>query len=139
MIAPGTVASGLRILIVDDELDNRELLQIVLKWDGFVTQTAESGEQALLQVAAHPPDVILADLMMPGMDGYELMARLKQIPESQSIPVIMLSAMADSATRKRALSSGAVAYVTKPIDRSELCEQVRTVLGLGARGSVRVG
>jgi len=113
---------------VDDEVDNRELLQIILKWSGFVTQLAASGEAALVNAGAEPPDLILVDLMMPGMDGYELIACLKQKPETEDIPVIMLSAMNDSATRKRALAAGAVAYITKPIVRSELCEQVRGVL-----------
>jgi len=117
-----------RILIVDDELDNRELLQIILKWSGFVTQSAANGEDALANALAEPPDLILVDLMMPGMDGYQLIAKLKQEPETEHIPVIMLSAMTDSAIRKRALSTGAAAYITKPIDRSELCEQVRGVL-----------
>ena len=116
------------ILIVDDEGDNRELLQIILNWSGFVTQIAVSGEEALVNVTAKPPDLILVDLLMPGMDGYQLIASLKQRPETAQIPVIMLSAMNDSATRKRALSAGAAAYITKPIDRSELCEQVRGVL-----------
>jgi CheY-like chemotaxis protein len=76
---------------------------------------------------------------MPGMDGYQFIARLKQTPETQAIPVIMLSAMNDSLTRKRALSAGADAYITKPIDRSELCEQVRAVLSSrqSAHGSDR--
>jgi len=121
-----------RVLIVDDEVDNRQLLGIMLKCGGFETQTANDGEEALLSVAANPPDVILVDLLMPGIDGYQLTAQLKQNAKSAGIPVIMLSAMDDSATRKRALSSGAAAYVTKPIDRSELCEQVRSVLRLKA-------
>jgi CheY-like chemotaxis protein len=121
-----------RILIVDDELDNRELLQIILKWSGFVTQTAVGGEDALRCVAGEPPDLILVDLMMPGMDGQQFTASVKQNPETRHIPVIMLSAMSDSATRQRALNTGADAYITKPIDRSELCEQVRSVLALKA-------
>lgn len=117
-----------RILIVDDEVENRELLQIILKWSGFVTQLSASGEEALANAAAEPPALILVDLLMPGMDGYQFIARLKQTPETQAIPVIMLSAMNDSLTGKRALSAGADAYITKPIDRSALCEQVRAVL-----------
>jgi CheY-like chemotaxis protein len=122
-----------RILIVDDEVDNRELLRIVLKWEGFVTRTAEGGEEALRSAAAEPPDLFLVDLMMPGIDGYQLTAMLKQNPTTKNIPVIMLSAMNDSATRARAISTGAEAYLSKPIDRSELCEQVRSVLALKAR------
>jgi len=118
------------VLIVDDEADNRELLRIILNWAGFATKTATGGEEALLSVAADPPDLILIDLMMPGLDGYQLTARLKQNPETRAIPLIMLSAMNDSATRARALSTGADAYISKPFDRSELCEQVCGVLGV---------
>jgi len=125
--------SPARILIVDDEVDNRELLQIVLKWEGFVTQTASGAEEALRCAVVEPPDLILVDLMMPGIDGYQLTATLKQDPKTRHIPIIMLSAMNDSATRKRALSTGVQAYITKPIDRSELCDQVRSTLGLKAR------
>ena len=124
---------GPRILIVDDEPDNRVLFRIMLESGGFVIQTASDGEEALLSVVTDPPDAILVDLMMPGMDGCQLTARLKQCSESEGIPVIMLSAMNDSVVRKRALGSGAVAYVTKPIHRSELCEQVRNVLRLKER------
>jgi len=122
-------AAAPRILIVDDEVDNRELLQIVLNWQGFVTRSADSGGQAMQSALAEPPDLIIVDLMMPGMDGCQFIAALKQSPVTQCIPVIMLSAMSDSTTRKRVLSAGAAAYLTKPIDRTELCEQVRTVLG----------
>jgi len=124
----GEPVSPVRILIVDDEVENRELLQIILNWSGFVTQLSASGEEALASAAAEPPDLILVDLLMPGMDGYQFIASLREKSESQDIPVIMLSAMNDSLTRKRALSAGADAYITKPFDRSELCEQVRAVL-----------
>jgi len=117
-----------RILIVDDEVDNRELLQIMLEWRGFHIQTAASAEEALIRAAAEPPDLMLVDLMLPGIDGCQLTAALKEDERTQGIPVIVLSAMNDSVTRKRALSTGAEAYLTKPIDRSELYEQVQTVL-----------
>jgi putative two-component system response regulator len=133
MSAPSVDAPPAQILIVDDELDNRELLQIVLNWQGFATRTAGSGEEALLSAAADPPDLILVDLMMAGIDGCQLTATFKQDPKTRDIPVIMLSAMNDRATRERALGAGAEAYISKPIDRSELCEQVRTVLSLKAQ------
>jgi len=128
MLRPST--SPARILIVDDQVDNRELLQIILKWAGFVTQTANDGEEALRSVAAEPPDLVLVDMLMPGMDGCQLTASLKQNPDTRHIPVILVSAMNDGATRKRALSSGAAAYITKPFVRSELCQQLSLVLGL---------
>jgi CheY-like chemotaxis protein len=122
-------AEGWRILIVDDEPDNRELLQIVLNWDGFATQTAASGEEALASVAEHPPDLMLLDLMMPGLDGCQVTTLLKQNLATRNIPVMIISAMNDRATRLRVLSAGATAFISKPIDRSDLCERVRAVLG----------
>jgi CheY-like chemotaxis protein len=118
-----------RILIVDDEPDNRELLQIVLDWDGFVTETAASGEEALARVAEHPPDLMLLDLMMPGLDGCQVTALLKQNLATRDIPVMILSAMNDHATRLRVLGAGAAEFISKPIDRSDLCQRVRAVLG----------
>ncbi len=97
-----------------------------------MTQTAADGEQALRSAAAEPPDLVLVDLMMPGMDGYQLIASLKQNPETRHIPVIMLSAMHDSATRKQALSAGADAYITKPIDRQSCAHKCAAVLSLAA-------
>ena len=121
-----------RILIVDDEADNRALLQIVLKWEGFSTSSAENGEEALASATAHLPDLILLDLMMPGLDGCEVTVQLKANPVTKNIPVAIISAMDDRATRARVLHAGAVDFLAKPIDRSDLCQRVRGILGLTA-------
>lgn len=118
-----------RILIVDDEPDNRELLRIVLGWDGFVTETAASGEEALASAAEHPPDLMLLDLMMPGLDGCQVTTLLKQNLATKNIPVMIISAMNDHATKMRVLRAGAAEFISKPIDRSDLCQRVRAVLG----------
>ncbi len=131
-LALALVAQPARILIVDDELDNRELLQIVLGWDGFLTSMAGSGEEALASVADLAPDLVLLDLMMPGLDGCEVTAQMKANPATKDIPVVIVSAIDDRATRTRVLRAGAIDFITKPIDRSDLCRRVREILGLTA-------
>ena len=118
-----------RILIVDDELDNRELLQIILKWEGFLTSTANSGDDALAAMAKDLPDLVLLDLMMPGLDGCEVTTRMRQNIVTRGIPVLILSAMDDPAARARVLLAGAAGFILKPIDRADLCQRVRTLSG----------
>jgi CheY-like chemotaxis protein len=119
-----------RILIVDDEPDNRELLRIVLNWEGFSTSTAACGQEALAAVATRAPDLVLLDLMMPGLDGCEVTVQMKSCPETKDIPVLIVSAMDDPATRERVLCAGAAGFIMKPIDRTDLCRRVRSLLGL---------
>ncbi len=116
------------ILIVDDERDNRELLDIILTREGFRVLSAESGADALASLALEPPDLILLDVMMPGMTGYDVAARIKGNPATKNIPVIMVSALSGPAARSLALSAGADDVLTKPVDRAELCMHVRALL-----------
>src|SRR4026209_2849400 len=122
------------ILIVDDERHNRELLEVMLKPEGFILLSAASGEEALTMVAGQPPDLILLDVMMPGMSGYEVVKRVKSDPEAKSIPVIMLTALDDRNARMLGLSAGAEDFLPKPVDRAELCVWVRDLLRLKAFG-----
>ena len=129
---PEREAGAALILIVDDESDNRELMQLVLNWEGFVTLTAASGEEALAIAADEPIDLVLLDLMMPGMDGHEVTTRMKRSLVTRKIPIVVVSAMNDHATRQRVLNAGAAEFVSKPIDRSDLCQRVRNILGHAA-------
>ena len=117
-----------RILIVDDELLNRQLLEVILKPEGYLLRTAGSGEEALAIVAEQPPDLILLDIMMPGMDGYEVARKIKGDPATTHIPIIMITALDDHYTRLLGLSAGAEDFLGKPVDRGELCERVKQLL-----------
>ncbi len=119
-----------RVLVVDDNRINRTLLEVMLQPEGFDVVLADSGEAALLAIAAHPPDLVLLDVLMPGMDGYEVASILKHNPATRHIPLIMVTALDDSDARMLGLAAGAENFLTKPIDRAELCLRVRNMLRL---------
>src|ERR1700704_1733705 len=123
-----------RVLIVDDERRNAELLKVMLAPEGYVLMTASNGEDALALLADQQPDLILLDVMMPGMDGYQVAAKIKQNPATNNIPVIMLTALDDRNARMLGLNAGAEDFLTKPVDRAELCVRVRNLLRLKAYG-----
>jgi PAS domain S-box-containing protein len=121
-----------RILIVDDERNNRQLLEVMLAPEGFLLEMAVSGEDALAAVAKQPPDLILLDMMMPGMDGCQVANTIKGDPATRNIPIIMVTAVDDRRVRMLGLSAGAEDFLTKPVDRPELCLRVRNLLRLKA-------
>jgi signal transduction histidine kinase len=120
------------ILIVDDERHNRQLLEIMLTPEGFVLLTASSGEEALAMVADDPPDLILLDVMMPGLDGYQVASRIKGDLATKNIPVILVTALSDHAARMQGLDAGAEEFLSKPVDRAELVARVRNLSRLKA-------
>ena len=117
-----------RVLIVEDEPDIRELVVHHLKREGYLVSAASSGEEALRQVQAAPPDLVLLDLMMPAMDGLEVCRRLRQDPATVSLPIVMLTAKGDEVDRVLGLEIGADDYVVKPFSPKELLARVRAVL-----------
>jgi DNA-binding response OmpR family regulator len=117
-----------RILVVDDDRDNRELLALFLKWEGFLVLTASSGEEALAIVAQRAPDMVLLDVMMPGMDGYEVAARIKRNVATRNVPIVMVTALEDRNARALAMTAGADDLLPKPVDRAELLSRVRALL-----------
>ena len=123
-----------RVLIVDDEPHNRQVLEIMLATGGYLLQMAASGEEALAIVAQQPPDLILLDVMMPGMDGYEVTSKIKGDPATRNIPVIIITALDDQDARMRGLNAGAEDFLSKPVDRAELSVRVRNLLRLKAYG-----
>ena len=117
-----------RVLIVEDEPDIRELVVHHLKREGYQVSAAASGEEALRQVQAVPPDLVLLDLMMPAMDGLEVCRRLRQDPATASLPIVMLTAKGDEVDRVLGLEIGADDYVVKPFSPKELLARVRAVV-----------
>ncbi len=122
------------ILIVDDEAKSRKLLEVLLRIEGYATRSAAGGLEALAMVADTAPDLILLDIMMPGMDGYAVVKALKSNVSTAHIPVILVTALHDRTARLAGLEAGAEEFVSKPIDRSELWLRVRNLLRLKALG-----
>jgi DNA-binding response OmpR family regulator len=119
------------VLIVDDAPTNLEVISAALEAVGLEIAIALSGEQALEQLQYSQPDLILLDVMMPGMDGFEVCQRLKQVPATQTIPVIFMTALADIDHKIKGLELGAVDYITKPFQEKEVLVRVKTQLQLG--------
>lgn len=129
-----TQTAASTILIVDDEIQNRKLLVTMLSPHGYNTLTAANGKEALSQIAKCRPDLILLDIMMPGMDGFQLAEMLKSSPDTSDIPIIMVTALPDRGARTAGLSAGAEDFLTKPVDRIELSLRVRNLLRLKILG-----
>src|SRR5262249_56676746 len=118
-----------KILIVDDEADNLELLSRRLARRGFAVVTAGGAADGLVRARAELPNVILMDVKMPDMDGYEATRRLKADAATARIPVVMLTAQAMPEDRDRALEAGADEYESKPVDLARLLEKIGALLG----------
>ena len=117
-----------RILIVDDEPLNVDYLEQELDGLGFETETAANGLEALERVAASPPDLVLLDVMMPGMDGISVLRILKGDPETRLVPVVLMTALNAVEDRVRGIEAGADDFLSKPVDDRELLARIRTAL-----------
>jgi len=117
------------VLAVDDSEYNINIIVKVLEQD-YKIVTTQSAEAAIKMADSTPPDIILLDVMMPEMDGYEVCTHLKGNPKTKDIPVIFLSAMDEVQNRKKGFQLGAVDYITKPFDLLELQAKVKTHLSL---------
>ena len=121
---------GKNILIVDDTPENLTVLRQILAEHGFWVRPAISGEIALRTVKAGLPDLILLDIVMPGMDGYEVCRRLKSEKKTREIPIIFISALSEIENKMRAFSEGGVDYISKPFHAQEVLARVKTQLAL---------
>lgn len=117
-----------RILVVDDEDDILELAEYNLSKEGYEVVSARSGEEALKKIESDQPDMILLDLMLPGVDGYEVTRQIKRNPETAEIPIIMITAKGEESDIVTGLELGAEDYVTKPFSPKVLIARVRAVL-----------
>lgn len=116
-----------RILVVDDLPDNYFLLQTVLEIEGYIVEVADSGYAALESIASHPPDLVLLDVMMPGMNGFEVTRRLRQNPSLPFIPILLVTGYSEP-TPADGFDVGADGFIRKPIDFDDLLHQIRTIL-----------
>src|SRR6266481_8142970 len=121
-----------RILVVDDNATNRDILTTRLKAHGYETLQAADGEEALASVKQHRPDLILLDVMMPNLDGIETCRRLKGDDTFPFLPIILVTARADSKDIVAGLEAGADEYLTKPVDQAALVARVKSVLRVKA-------
>ncbi|HEY3274546.1 MAG TPA: response regulator [Methanocella sp.] len=118
-----------KIMVVDDEPDVVDLVKLVLESDGFSVVTAYSGKEALEKIDSEMPDLVLLDIMMPQMDGWEVYSRIRANPRTKDIPVAMLTAKSQSIDKMIGLHVVKVDdYITKPFGRSELLERVKRIL-----------
>src|SRR5688572_10779601 len=118
------------ILVVDDTLENLRLLAGMLNGQGYEVRPVNGGKQALQAIERDPPDLILLDINMPEMDGYEVCRRLRQLEGARDIPVIFLTALTETDCRVNAFNVGGVDYITKPFQLDEVYARIRTHLRL---------
>lgn len=125
-----TAAVVSSILVVDDDADQRNLLMTYLASEGYGVLEAESGEQALERIAREPIALVLLDVMLPGLSGFDVCRQLKRDPKTAAIPVLMVTAHGDPVSRARAFDSDADEFIAKPVFRLELIARVRALLRL---------
>lgn len=128
------VTPGANILVVDDTVENLRLLSVMLGAQGYEVRPVTNGRQALQAVERDPPDLILLDINMPGMNGYEVCVQLKANPALKDIPVIFLTALSDVADKVKAFDVGGIDYITKPFQLEEVQARVRTHVALRRAG-----
>lgn len=117
-----------KVLVIDDEGNIVELIRLGLRYEGFQVESAPDGEQGVTAAQRISPDVIILDVMMPGIDGLEVCRRLRANPTTHDIPVLMLTAKDDVRDRILGLDTGADDYLTKPFDFDELLARIRAIL-----------
>ena len=119
-----------KLLIVDDEPFTVEMLQSFLQINGYETVGALNGEDGLVLVKVEQPEAVILDLMLPDIEGYEVCQRIRSYPDSAKLPVLIVSARTDAASRERAEAAGANGYMIKPVNFSQLLSELKRLLAL---------
>ncbi|MDZ7851955.1 MAG: response regulator [Halomonas sp.] len=117
-----------KVLVVDDEANIILSLEFLMQQAGFQVDTAEDGESALASIEASPPDLVLLDISLPGISGFDVLERLRGDPAHAKLPIIMLTAHGREVEREKGLALGADDYITKPFSTQALVEKVKTLL-----------
>ena len=120
--------SKAKILVIDDDASSLELMEAMLVPNGYEIITANDGSKAVAIIIEKKPDLILLDIMMPGLDGYSTLTKIKGNKTISKIPVVMLTAMGFQLNKELALRFGAVGYITKPVDLLELLKTISRLL-----------
>jgi two-component system, cell cycle response regulator DivK len=116
------------ILIVEDRATSRELLRTVLEQQGYTVQEARDGEEALSRIRAQTPDLVLMDLQLPGLNGYDILREVRSLPAMAATPVVAVTANAMPGDREKVLAAGFTGYISKPVALGQLREEVNRLL-----------
>ena len=114
-----------RILVVDDTPQNIKLLGDLLRMKGYQVTTAANGEEALSSIAAEPPDLVLLDIMMPGLNGYQVCRKIRENPATALLPVVLATSLDPAQERVKGIEAGADDFLAKPVNQAELFARVR--------------
>jgi len=124
---PGRSQSGPLVLLVDDDERVRELVRVTLELEGYSVDEAASAEEGMAAIEERKPDLILLDVMMPHVDGWEMLRRIQERHGAGAIPVVMFSGKADEEAQRQAATSGASGFVGKPFDLQQLVDQTKAI------------
>ena len=120
-----------RILVIEDNVRNRYLISFILKGDGFEVIEAITGEDGVEMALKERPDVVLMDIQLPGIDGYEATRRIRALPEGKDVPIIALTSYAMTGDREKALAAGCTGYIEKPLNPDTILDEIRSFMRSG--------
>jgi DNA-binding response OmpR family regulator len=127
-----------KILLIEDDAVSRRLMELVLTKEGYRVTTANNGLEGLRQVKLVSPDLLVLDVMLPGLDGFEICYRLRSDPVTATLPIMVLSAKSQESDKNAALQVGANVFLPKPVDRMVLLDQINKLLNLANPISVEI-